>query len=122
MPQSEIGAGAMLLVVNSTYVCSYNVPWEIAARNAVAKGHVQRGIFRRKRKGDRPAVTAQSHPNVVFRRAIQSGSVTLAIGAAAELPQPLGLDHALGLTLLFLAREPQRFPRAAAPLGWLLLR
>lgn len=58
-------------------------------------------------------MTAQPHPQLRFRRALQTGSVTLAVGIAAEL-QPLSLDNALGLTLLFLAREPRRYPRAAA--------
>lgn len=58
-------------------------------------------------------MTAQPHPQVRFRRALQTGSVTLAVGIAGEL-QPLSLDNALGLTLLFLSREPHRYPRAAA--------
>jgi len=47
-----------------------------------------------------------------FLRALQSGSVTLALGAAAELGR-LDLEDAFQLTLLLAAREPQRYGRAA---------
>ena len=57
-------------------------------------------------------MTAQPHPHVVFRRALASGSVTLALGAAAEL-RGLDLEDAFELTLLLAAREPPRFGRAA---------
>jgi hypothetical protein len=71
-------------------------------------------FFRRKQQRRPPSVTAQPNAQIRFQRALQTGSVTLALGTAAELPQPLALDHALGLTLLFLSSEPHRFPRAAA--------
>ena len=57
-------------------------------------------------------MTVQPHPHVVFRRALASGSVTLALGAAAEL-RGLDLEDAFELTLLLAAREPPRFGRAA---------
>jgi hypothetical protein len=59
-------------------------------------------------------LTAQPNAQVRFRRALQSGSVTLALGAAAELGGHLDLEDAIGLTLLLAAHEPSRFSRAAA--------
>lgn len=58
-------------------------------------------------------MTAEPQPYVRFRRALASGSVTLAVVAAAEL-RALALEDAFELTLLFAAREPHRFGRAAA--------
>lgn len=69
-------------------------------------------IFSPDPKGDRP-LTAQATAYVRFRRALHSGSVTLALGAAAELGR-LELEDALALTLLLAASEPARFSRAAA--------
>jgi hypothetical protein len=57
-------------------------------------------------------LTAQPHPHVRFRRALQSGSVTLALGAAAELGTR-DLEDAFELTLLLAAHEPHRYGRAA---------
>ena len=58
-------------------------------------------------------MTAQATAHVRFRRALASGSVTLALGAAAELGR-LDLEDAFELTLLLAAREPRRYSRAAA--------
>ncbi len=58
-------------------------------------------------------MTAQPNAAVRFRRAIQTGSVTLAVGAASELGR-LNLADALALTLLVAAREPHRYGRYAA--------
>ncbi len=58
-------------------------------------------------------MTAEPHPHVRFRRALATGSVTLALVAAAEL-RPLDLEDAFALTLLLAAREPPRYGRAAA--------
>ena len=52
-------------------------------------------------------------PHVRFRKAIASGSVTLAVVAAAELGA-LGLEDAFELTLLLASKEPHRYGRAAA--------
>jgi hypothetical protein len=57
-------------------------------------------------------LTAQATAHVRFRRALQSGSVTLALGAAAELGA-LDLEDAFELTLLLAAHEPRRYGRAA---------
>ena len=57
-------------------------------------------------------MTAQTDAHVRFRRALQTGSVTLALGAAAELER-LDLEDAFELTLL-LGREPGRYIRAVA--------
>jgi len=59
-------------------------------------------------------LTSQANAQVRFRRALQGGSATLALGAAAELGGHLNLDDALALTLLLAAHEPSRFSRAAA--------
>ncbi len=48
-----------------------------------------------------------------FRRALEVGNPTLVRAAAAELPQ-VGLEDALGICLVLLDGEPQRFPAAAA--------
>lgn len=66
----------------------------------------------RKRKGDRP-LTSQGHPHAVFQRAVRGGHLALALATAAEL-QPLSLEDAFELTLLFAALEPSRYGRAAA--------
>jgi len=58
-------------------------------------------------------LTAQATAHVRFRRALQSGSVTLALAAAAELGR-LDLEDAFALTLLLARSEPARFSRAAA--------
>ena len=63
-------------------------------------------------KGDRP-LRVEPPPHVRFRKAIASGSVTLAVVAAAEL-RALTLEDAFELTLLFASREPHRYGRAAA--------
>jgi hypothetical protein len=57
-------------------------------------------------------LTTHAHPHVRLLRALQSGSVTLALGAAAELGR-LDLEDAFQLTLLLAAHEPSRFSRAA---------
>jgi hypothetical protein len=62
----------------------------------------------------RLTITSQANAHVRFRRALQSGSLTLAMGAAAELGGHLDLEDALGLTLLLAGHEPSRFSRAAA--------
>jgi hypothetical protein len=48
-----------------------------------------------------------------FRRALALGNPTLIRAAAAELPR-IGLDDALGICLVLLDAEPERFPAAAA--------
>ena len=48
-----------------------------------------------------------------FRRALESGTPLMVKAAAAELAR-IGLDDALAICLLFLDREPELFPRAAA--------
>jgi hypothetical protein len=58
-------------------------------------------------------LSAEPHPYARFRRALASGSVTLALVAAAEL-RALALEDAFELTLLFASREPRRYGRAAA--------
>jgi hypothetical protein len=48
-----------------------------------------------------------------FLRALDIGNPTLVRAAAAELPQ-VGLEDALGICLVLLQAEPDRFPAAAA--------
>jgi hypothetical protein len=48
-----------------------------------------------------------------FLRALDVGNPTLVRAAAAELPQ-VGLEDALGICLVLLDAEPDRFPAAAA--------
>lgn len=57
-------------------------------------------------------MTAQANAYVRFRRALQTGSVTLAATAAHELGR-LDLRDALALTLLVGAREPRHYQRYA---------
>jgi hypothetical protein len=47
-----------------------------------------------------------------FLRALDLGNPTLVRAAAAELPR-IGLEDALGICLVLLEAEPQRFPAAA---------
>ncbi len=47
-----------------------------------------------------------------FRRALQSGNLTLVRAAAAELPN-VSLDDALHVCVLLRDREPERYERAA---------
>ncbi|MTD43132.1 hypothetical protein GKE82_02120 [Conexibacter sp. W3-3-2] len=47
-----------------------------------------------------------------FRRALQSGNLTLVRTAAAELPN-VSLDDALHVCVLLRDREPERYERAA---------
>ena len=47
-----------------------------------------------------------------FRRALQSGNLTLVRAAAAELPA-VSLDDALHVCVLLRDREPERYERAA---------
>lgn len=47
-----------------------------------------------------------------FRRALQSGNLTLVRSAAAELPN-VSLDDALHVCVLLRDREPERYERAA---------
>ena len=62
--------------------------------------------------GCEPFVTSQGSAHTRFRRAVASGSPTLALAAAAELPR-LGLEDALALVLVLTA-DPVRFDRATA--------
>ena len=48
-----------------------------------------------------------------FQRALDVGNPTLVRAAAAELPR-VGLEDALGICLVLLDAEPERFPVAAA--------
>ncbi len=57
-------------------------------------------------------MTSQGHPYAVFRRALDSGNVTAALGAAGDLPQ-IGLTDALALCLLLLDKRPDRYETAA---------
>ncbi len=57
-------------------------------------------------------MTSQGHPYAIFRRALDSGNVTAALGAAGDLPQ-VGLADALDLCLLLLDKRPDRFDSAA---------
>ena len=50
-----------------------------------------------------------------FRRSLDSGSVTNALAAAAEL-KPLGLTDSLELLLLLRDKLPEKYPHA--PLHW----
>jgi hypothetical protein len=57
-------------------------------------------------------VTSQGSAYARFRRSLNSGSVTNALAAAAEL-KPLGLTDSLELLLLLRDKAPERFGRAA---------
>ena len=57
-------------------------------------------------------MTSQGHPYAIFRRALDSGNVTAALGAAGDLPQ-VGLTDALALCLLVLDKRPERYETAA---------
>jgi hypothetical protein len=61
----------------------------------------------------RRAVTSEGSAYARFRRALESGTPLTVRAAAAELAR-IGLDDALAICLLFLDREPELFPRAAA--------
>ena len=50
-------------------------------------------------------------PFALFRRALATGNLTIAVSAAHELPR-LDLADALALTLLYRDQEPNRFERA----------
>jgi hypothetical protein len=58
-------------------------------------------------------LSAEPQRHVVYRRALASGSVTLAVVTAAQ-PGALTLEDAFDLTLLPARREQQRYGRAAA--------
>jgi hypothetical protein len=58
-------------------------------------------------------VTSEGHAYARFRRALERGSPLQVRAAASEL-KTLGLDDALAVCLVFLDREPEVFPRAAA--------
>jgi hypothetical protein len=58
-------------------------------------------------------LSSQANPHVRFLRALQSGSVTLALGRRLS-SNASDLEDAFELTLLLAAREPARFSRAAA--------
>jgi hypothetical protein len=77
-----------------------------------AKALEQREKLGRDQKGDRP-LRVEPPPHVRFRKALASGSVTLALVAATELGA-LALEDAFELTLLFVTREPHRYGRSAA--------
>jgi hypothetical protein len=57
-------------------------------------------------------VTSPGSPYARFRRALDSENVTVALVAAADLPQ-LGLTDALELLLLLCDRAPEKYERAA---------
>jgi len=59
-------------------------------------------------------VTSQGHPWAIYDRAIKAGSLAGAVAAAHNLNQPIVLDQALRLLLLYLRHDPGRYPRAAA--------
>ena len=61
-------------------------------------------------------MTAQPHPHVLFRRAIERGALWLAEDAARELPN-LPLEEALQLVHLYAERGSPKYERAA--LRWL---
>ena len=61
-------------------------------------------------------MTAQPHPYVRFRRAIERGALWLAEDAARELPN-LPLEDALQLVHLYAERGSPKYERAA--LRWL---
>jgi hypothetical protein len=58
------------------------------------------------------SVTSQGSPYGRFRRALDAGSVTNALAAAAEL-KPLSLTDGLELLLLLRDHAPERYGRAA---------
>ena len=58
-------------------------------------------------------MTSEGSAYARFRRALESGTPLTVRTAAAELAR-IGLDDALAICLLFLDREPELFPRAAA--------
>lgn len=60
-------------------------------------------------------MTAQGHPRVIFKRAIECGNVLIAEATAREIG--LSLEEALQLVLLYAAYEPGKLERAA--LRWL---
>ena len=62
---------------------------------------------------DERVVTSAGSAYARFRRALEGGTPLMVKAAAAELAR-IGLDDALAVCLLFLDREPQLFPRAAA--------
>ena len=58
-------------------------------------------------------MTSQGRPYARFRRALDSGSIEVIRGAAAELER-IELEDSLAICLAFLDLEPQTFPRAAS--------
>jgi hypothetical protein len=54
------------------------------------------------------------HAYARFRRALNTGNLTLARAAAAELGRPLALADALDVLALIAHHEPGRYSRAAA--------
>lgn len=56
-------------------------------------------------------MTAQGHPRVQFRKAVERGNVLVAEVTAREFA--LTLDEALQLVLLYAAYEPAKLERAA---------
>lgn len=61
-------------------------------------------------------MTAEAHPHVRFRRAIEGRALWMAEDAARELPN-LPLEDALDLVRLYAEKESPRFEKAA--LRWL---
>jgi DNA-binding GntR family transcriptional regulator len=55
-------------------------------------------------------MTAQGHPRVIFKRAIERGNVVAAGASAREFV--LSLEEALRLVLLYAAYEPAKVERA----------
>ena len=67
--------------------------------------------------GPEPAirvVTSQGHALTRLHRAIERGTPTQIRAIVAELPRPPALEEALAISLAFLEREPETYPRAAA--------
>jgi hypothetical protein len=62
-------------------------------------------------------VTAQGNPRVIFKRAIERGTVAIAESVARELGQ-LSLGESLALTALVARQDPRRRSRFAV--RWLL--
>ena len=62
-------------------------------------------------------MTSEGSAYARFRRALESGTPLTVRTAAAELAR-IGLADALAICLLFLDREPELFPRAAARWFW----
>jgi len=56
-------------------------------------------------------------PVARFERAIRIGRPSIVLAAANELPRPIQLRDAVRILLVLAAREPERFPAAAARFG-----